>query len=235
VPFEAIIVSTDLSFQLDISLRLLAAALFGAILGLEREVHGHPAGMRTHMLVCVGSALFTVLSVYGFSSPGGPLTGDPSRVAAQIVTGIGFLGAGAILKDGANVRGLTTAASLWLVASIGLAAGVGAYFPAAAGCAIGLLALWPIHLLVQKLDLSGGRTLRLHLGLRKLDVFASVSQVLLSNRVEIVNVSSAKTKAGHTMDIEVRLPSGGLSHRILTELEKLPGVEVETITQAEEA
>jgi len=148
-------VSTDLSFQADISLRLLAAAIFGAILGLEREIHGHQAGMRTHMLVALGSAAFTVLSIYAFPASLGQGSTDPSRISAQIVTGIGFLGAGAIIKYGINIRGLTTAASLWVVAAIGLAAGAGAYFVAAVSTAIALLALWPIHVLVQRLELSG--------------------------------------------------------------------------------
>ena len=103
--------SNDLSFQVDIALRLLLAALLGAAMGLEREIHGHQAGMRTHMLVSLGSAAFTVLSIYAFPTSLGQGTSDPSRIAAQIVTGIGFLGAGAIIKYGTNIRGLTTAAA----------------------------------------------------------------------------------------------------------------------------
>jgi putative Mg2+ transporter-C (MgtC) family protein len=228
-------VSTDLSFQFDILLRLLGAALFGAVLGLEREIHGHQAGMRTHMLVALGSAAFTVLSIYGFPSSLGQGQSDPSRISAQIVTGIGFLGAGAIIKYGTNIRGLTTAASLWVVAAIGLAAGAGAYFVAIASSVIALLALWPIHVLIQRLELSAGRTMRLHLTLRKLESFAGVSQVLLANKVEILNVSSEKVKSGHHMEVEMRLPNSGISHRILTALESLTGVEVESLAPAEDA
>lgn len=166
---------TDLSFQMDIGARPLAAALLGGAVGLEREIHGHQAGMRTHMLVALGSAVFTVLSIYGFPTSLAMGATDPSRISAQIVTGIGFLGAGAILKDGANVRGLTTAASLWVVAAIGLAAGVGGYFVATAGAAIAIIALWPMHVLVQRLELEGGRAMRLKLSMRKLDSFAGVS------------------------------------------------------------
>ena len=109
----------DLELQVDLILRLLLAAFLGAAIGFEREVHGHPAGLRTHTLVALGSALFTELSIYGFpSEPGQPV--DPTRIAAQIVTGIGFLGGGAILKEGLNVKGLTTAASLWAGAAIGM-------------------------------------------------------------------------------------------------------------------
>lgn len=103
----------------EMLLRLTVAALIGSMIGYERERAGKPAGLRTHGMVCLGSALFTVVSVFGFGS------GDPGRVAAQIVTGIGFLGAGAILHQRRSVQGLTTAASLWVTAAIGLAVGVG--------------------------------------------------------------------------------------------------------------
>ena len=115
--------SPDLSLatQIDLALRLALGLALGAIIGFERESHGQPAGFRTHSLVATGSALFTVVSAYGF---GGDLT-DPTRIAAQIVTGIGFIGAGTILQYRGQVRGLTTAASLWSVAAIGMAAGAG--------------------------------------------------------------------------------------------------------------
>lgn len=104
-------------------LRLLIAVIFGALVGYERERAGKPAGVRTHGMVSLGAALFAVVSLHGFGN-----TGDSSRVAAQIVTGIGFLGAGAILHQRDNVHGLTTAASLWVTAAIGLAVGVGMVF-----------------------------------------------------------------------------------------------------------
>jgi len=102
----------ELGEQLDIAFRLLVASVLGAAIGLERELHAHPAGMRTHLLVSLGSAAFTVLSIFFFETPfnpNGAAPTDPSRIAAQIVSGIGFLGAGAILKYGTSIRGLTTA------------------------------------------------------------------------------------------------------------------------------
>jgi len=233
--FEVQCVSTDMSFQFDILVRLVAAAVLGAALGLEREIHGHQAGMRTHMLVSLGSAIFTVLSIYGFSATPGGGAPDPSRISAQIVTGIGFLGAGAIIKYGTNIRGLTTAASLWVVASIGLAAGAGGYFLATAGTVIGLLALWPAHVLVGKLNLRGGQVVRLELDLRKLDAFAGVSKVLLDHHVETISIASEKSKVGHRMELELRLPNRGETHGVLTDLEALPGVDVKTVSVAEEA
>ncbi len=107
--------------ELYLFLRILYAGLLGAIIGFEREVHDKPAGLRTHTLVAAGAALFTVLSLVAF--PGA----DPARVAANIVVGIGFIGAGTILQRGGGVQGITTAASLWLSAAVGTAAGAGFY------------------------------------------------------------------------------------------------------------
>ena len=108
-------------------LRLLLAAALGSIIGYQRERAGKPAGLRTHVLICVGAALFTVASLYGFGA-----VADPARVAAGIVAGIGFLGAGAIIhREGGLVAGLTTAATIWAVAAIGLAAGAGLYLASA--------------------------------------------------------------------------------------------------------
>ena len=114
--------------------RLALAALLGSVIGLERERLLWAAGLRTHMLVCVGSCLIMLVSIYGFADALGArnVVLDPSRVAAQVVSGIGFLGAGTILLRGEVVKGLTTAASLWAVAAIGLAIGGGLYVPAVA-------------------------------------------------------------------------------------------------------
>jgi putative Mg2+ transporter-C (MgtC) family protein len=132
----------------DLALRLLLAAALGGLLGAERELTEQPAGMRTHMLVAVGAALFAIVSGYGFESitssahaPGDVVHVDVSRVAAGIVSGIGFLGAGAILKYGASIRGLTTAASLWITAAIGTAVGVGMRVEAVVAVGIVLFAL----------------------------------------------------------------------------------------------
>lgn len=117
--------------------RLVAAIACGGIIGLERELHDKPVGLRSNILICLGAAVFTLMSVV---LTGGE-RGDPSRVAGQLVTGIGFLGAGAILRQGERILGITTAATIWLVASLGLAAGAGAYAIAAAGTALGLAVL----------------------------------------------------------------------------------------------
>src|SRR5436190_8345339 len=135
----------------EILLRVALAAALGGVLGLERELREREAGLRTHLLVSVRSALFTLVSAYGFhaflSSGQNVIRADPTRIAAQIVTGIGFLGAGAIIRQGFSVRGLTTAATLWVVAAIGLAAGAGYYSAAAMTTALVLVSLWPLRIL----------------------------------------------------------------------------------------
>lgn len=103
--------------------RVALAFILGGIVGYERERVQRPAGLRTHMLVCAGSACFTVASIYGFDELG--TVRDPARLAAQIITGIGFLGAGTIFRTGSTVRGLTTASSIWITAAIGIVAGLG--------------------------------------------------------------------------------------------------------------
>jgi len=140
----------DIATQLDLSARIVVAAILGAIIGLEREIHGHPAGIRTHILVALGSAIFTVLSIQGFGPVAPGTTFDPTRIAAQIVTGIGFLGAGAILKDGTIIRGLTTAASLWATAAVGLAAGAGDDVIAVVGAILILVSLWPLQTIIER-------------------------------------------------------------------------------------
>lgn len=119
----------NLSFlgpEAEIAVRIMLAAVLGGVVGFERERRRRPAGLRTFMLVAIGSALFTVVGIYGFPNPGSG-TSDPSRIAAQIVTGIGFLGGGMLIKTGASIRGLTTSAGIWTVSAIGLTCGVGMY------------------------------------------------------------------------------------------------------------
>lgn len=127
--------------ELEMVLRLLLATVLGGVIGFQREWSGKEAGLRTNILICLGSALFTVLSIYAF--PGS----DPSRIAAGIAAGVGFIGAGVILhRSGGEVIGLTTAATIWAVAAIGMAAGSGLYIVSVVACAITLVILVLPHL-----------------------------------------------------------------------------------------
>ncbi len=125
--------------NLDIVIRLALAMGAGAMVGIEREKTRHPAGMRTYMLVSIGSALITLVSLSMFPE-------DPTRITAAVISGIGFLGAGTIFRDRNNVRGLTTAASIWVVAGLGVALGAGLYFMAAVGAVAIMLTLYMVNI-----------------------------------------------------------------------------------------
>lgn len=133
--------------QWDLTLRILLAALCGGLIGLEREYSNHAAGFRTHILVCIGSTAIMLLSIYGFSQfvSEPSVRMDPARLAAQVISGIGFLGAGAILRNGSTVKGLTTAASIWVVAAIGLCVGAGFFYCAIISTVMVLLSLFVLN------------------------------------------------------------------------------------------
>jgi putative Mg2+ transporter-C (MgtC) family protein len=143
----------SIGLQVELAIRLTAGLVLGAVIGFERELHRQPAGFRTHSLVALGAALFTIVSAYGFS---GPLV-DPTRIAAQIVSGIGFIGAGTILQHRGNIRGLTTAASLWSVAAIGTAAGAGLIVMAV----IGTLLILVVLAVLDRIEAFATRRLKL--------------------------------------------------------------------------
>ena len=134
----------------QVLVRIAVAAALGGLIGLERELDEKAAGLRTHMLVAVGSGLFTLVGAYGFSQFSHSSV-DPTRIAAQVVTGIGFLGAGLIFRQGFTIRGLTTAASLWLVAAIGMAAGAGYWKGAVIATIAALISLRPLEWLKGKM------------------------------------------------------------------------------------
>lgn len=138
----------------ELILRLLAATAMGAAIGIEREYHAKEAGLRTHLLVALGSCLFMILSVYGFDFMLGHdhVSYDPSRIASQVVTGIGFIGAGTIILQKQVVRGLTTAAGLWVTAAIGLACGNGMYWIALITTAVVLVSLGLINIYLPYLS-----------------------------------------------------------------------------------
>ena len=187
---------------LDICARLGVAALLGGMVGFERDIHGRSAGLRTHLLVSLGSALFMILSLMmpQLNQPGS-IAADPGRIAAQIITGIGFLGAGVIVKQGVTVRGLTTAACLWVAAALGMASAAGLY-PVALGVALLTVAvLVGLNVLEQKFRHDTYRELTLHAPLE----------------VELDLILEAVTSCGVTVvscDFERDLERGVMSARI---------------------
>jgi len=168
--------------------RLLLAALLGSMIGLERERLLWAAGLRTHMLVCVGSCLIMIVSAFGFSDVLGTpsVILDPSRIAAQVVSGIGFLGAGAILLRGDIIRGLTTAASVWAVAGIGLAVGGGLYLAAVSATIIILIILAGIKPLEEKFKTRKSNTLVLNLTVLHNKMSMTLLQQTIKSRTQYI-------------------------------------------------
>lgn len=182
------------SYELVILIKILLAAAAGGIIGLERECHGRPAGLRTHLLVAAGSCLMMIVSEAFFLKYGDlPGTGvvrlDPGRAAAQIITGIGFLGAGVIIKEGFLVRGLTTAASLWMVAGIGMAFGMGLVSGGVTGTVIALFSL----LILKKLEPHINKDRYLHLNVTAAaepDPFPQLQEIFKSRALRISSIEA---------------------------------------------
>ncbi len=210
----------------EILLRLGLAALLGMIIGYERERQNQPAGLRTHAILAIGSCLAMTISIniaIQFS-PSAP-NGDPGRIAAQVVSGIGFLGAGTILREGATVRGLTTAASLWVVSGVGLATGAGLFVPALVTTAMVLLALVVL-----------GRAERTYLAGKDQHIFVlrmsdepgmigRVGSLLGAHGVDIRNISMHELD-NHQVEVEfqIRLGPKISAERLVDELFTVPGV-----------
>ena len=220
----------EIGLQLDIAVRLVLASLLGAAVGFEREIHGHPAGMRTHLLVSLGSAAFSILSLYFFTSPAAPngsLPTDPSRIAAQIVSGIGFLGAGAILKYGTSVRGLTTAASLWATAAVGMAAGSGAWLVAIVTTVLVVLSLGPLNWVIARLRTGQPHLFRLRVQAVRLEALGEISRALTRNKIEIAAVSTQRLGKGrYEIELDLRLPPAMKDEAIIGMISAVPEMEI---------
>ena len=228
----------DVGLQLELSGRLLLAAMLGAAIGLERELHDHPAGMRTHLLVSLGSAMFAVISAYGYASffAAYPQAQDsPQRIAAQIVSGIGFLGAGAIIQAGRWVRGLTTAASLWATAAIGLAVGSGEYILSFVGTVLIVFSLGPLNWLIARRRGRGEQALRLRLELGGLGALGNVTATAVRAGGEVSRVESRKIGKGrYEVELLLRLPSRVSAADVVGSLDALTDVEVAESSDARE-
>jgi putative Mg2+ transporter-C (MgtC) family protein len=210
-------------------LRVAVAAALGGAVGLERELREREAGFRTHMLVAVGSALFTLVSAYGFRdflvNGGSGVQADPTRIAAQIVTGIGFLGAGAIIRQGLSIRGLTTAATLWVVAAIGLAAGAGYYSAAVITTLLALFSLWPLriaaHVFTSRFRTETGRLLaQLPAGTGPGELITEIER--LGGRLQALEISHEADR--RTVLLDVTLPPRADAPGIIARLAELEDV-----------
>ncbi|HEX5241016.1 MAG TPA: MgtC/SapB family protein [Candidatus Limnocylindrales bacterium] len=223
----------DVGTQLDFAARLIVAAAVGMVIGTEREIHGHPAGIRTHMLVALGAGTFTLMSLNGFGQ--GTNTGnDATRIAAQIVSGIGFLGAGAILKDGVVIRGLTTAASLWATAAVGMAAGAAEYVICIVSAGIILVSLWPINALAERMHGTSLPEIQLRLTLERVDLLGEVSAVLASHKVDIGTIGTQRIgKDAFRADLSLHSRTSQAILAAVEAIGRIPGVEIVSTSQVD--
>lgn len=183
------------AFSLDLLGATLLAVLYGGAVGLEREMKGKAAGLRTNILICVGAALFTQLSV---SIPGGVGAGDPGRIAAQIVSGVGFLGAGTILQARGHITGLTSAATIWVVAAIGAALGAGAWLEASGVTIVIILVLGGLQP-VEKYIRAQSKVTKLSVAIRDADDGDRVEREARAVGLEVLEARTASTDLGQLM------------------------------------
>ncbi|MCY9666593.1 MgtC/SapB family protein [Paenibacillus alginolyticus] len=217
--------------QLHITIRLVLALFLGGLIGFEREVSSHAAGLRTHILVCVGSALVMLLSMYGFSAFVNEVNVriDPSRLAAQVISGIGFLGAGTIIFNGRSITGLTTAASLWVVAGIGLAIGAGFYYPAVLACFMVLISLWILNKVEHKY--FNGKKIRILkiLAIDQPGTLGLITTLLGRQKVDIRKIAMEEqeneNKPNHVLiTFHVTIPKPSIIETVLEEINQMNGV-----------
>jgi len=205
----------------DLVTKLAAATVLGGLVGWQREARDRPAGLRTHVLVCLGSAIYTLTSL-GFGG-----RADPSRVAAQVATGVGFLGAGTIMRHGNEVRGLTTAASLWAVAAIGICVGMGGntYWVAVLGTVLVLLTLTlfrrlEMHFLMRTRFAT--ITVRIAGGPERIP---EVQQYLTDKNVRVESMDVTSAEGGQEVHVGLRLPPGVDPTKLMGDLSAIPGLQ----------
>ncbi|MDX1777359.1 MAG: MgtC/SapB family protein [Thermodesulfobacteriota bacterium] len=213
----------------EMIIKLLLSALLGGLIGLERELHSRAAGLRTHILVAVGSTLIMMVSNYMFfiyqdQTASTVVRLDPARIAAMTITGIGFLGAGTIIQSKEIVRGLTTAACLWVIAAVGLAVGCGFYLPAVLTSFIALIALYLLHYFEDFLKRDWYR--KLVVTTDDGDRFSAIEQVLAGNKITILKVGldTDTIQKETTFHIDIKMKKDLTDFTISRELVKTGGI-----------
>jgi putative Mg2+ transporter-C (MgtC) family protein len=214
---------------LDVFIRILIAAALGGVIGIEREIREHTAGFRTHILVSVGAAAFAVASSYGLQGTGF----DPNRISAQIVTGIGFLGAGAIIRYGATVRGLTTAASLWTVAAVGLLSAQGFWEAALITTGVVIFSLYLLRFVEDKvLYPLAGHAVQVKVQFRS-SGYLPLAQLMAALQEVHVTIKEMEVEASehddNTVHLALRLPRRQEPAKLLGVIAELEGVRSVTL------
>lgn len=224
-----IIKSTDITTGTTL-LRLGLSFIAGAVIGFERETHRQPAGLKTHILICVGATLLMLLSIYIPQTYQNFQNGDPGRIAAQVVSGIGFIGAGAILKLGLNVKGLTTAASIWAIAGVGLTIGAGMYLASIVAIAFILVTLIIIEQLEKRFFIPINIKI-LTVKTLQADLDDEIQIILKKSHFRIIEVNTTYSiTEGHQFHYKIVSSSGmkwvELSKQILKKIEGITGLEI---------
>jgi len=211
--------------ELELAIRLILSIIFGGIIGMERESVNRPAGFRTHILVCVGSTLTMLVSIYIFEQYNSMTSVDPGRIAAQVVSGIGFLGAGTIIREGATVRGLTTAASLWTVAAIGLAVGSGFYLASILATLLTFVTLISFSR-IENYIIQAKYLERIFITIDdRPGQIGKIGSCLGELNVSIGNIKMESMDDGKVLvTIKVRIPSGLKPNDIITRLMQIDGI-----------
>jgi putative Mg2+ transporter-C (MgtC) family protein len=223
--FNELLTSTEITWQVAL-VRILASFFIGTLVGIERETHDQPAGLRTHILISIGATVVMLISIFIPQTFTNFQNGDPGRIAAQVVSGIGFLGAGAILKFGADVKGLTTAASIWAMAALGLAVGAGMFVIGFIGVVVILFALTVMNLFEKRVFKE--RTIRkVELVVKKKDSDIQALKVVLKNQdIKIIqtgferNINEATDRIVFLVGVTRKINIQKLSENF----EKQPGI-----------
>lgn len=216
-----------LQFYTILTARLILACILGGIVGYERESMNRPAGFRTHILVCVGAALVMITSEFIFREYKGVANMDPARLGAQVISGIGFLGAGTIIREGFSVRGLTTAASLWAVSCVGIAAGIGFYEGAIAATILIYLTL----ILLRKLEDHFSRKNQYKLICVQLQnlpgQIGAITHVFGRNDVLLKNIEFVNNRDDKSTLIKflIKLPHNFAKEKVINDLHQIEGVQ----------
>lgn len=217
--------------NLELLIRLVSSAIAGGIIGMEREARNRPAGLRTHILVTLGSALIMLISMYGFNGFGAQGNGgEPARLAAQVVSGIGFLGAGTIMRNENSVHGLTTAASIWVCGGIGLAFGNGYYFGGIATTLIVLVTLKSMGAVERKLFKKNYRELVVSCK-KRVGIIGEIGTIFGNNNIGIRDITvSSVFDEGDASEIVgninfiVKLPSSFIVEKLFDEILSVEGI-----------
>ena len=208
--------------------RVFVAALLGGIIGFEREYRAKEAGLRTHFLVAMGSALFMILSQFGFESQLGmpTISLDPSRIASQVVTGIGFIGAGTIIFQKHVIKGLTTAAGLWVTSAIGLTCGSGMYLLAVTATLLVLLCLETIYFVLLRF---GSRNISVTISTAERENINRVIERLRKDNVSMDSYEMKKQNGLYTVSMELKVKRNNYRNQIIEFMDKFDGVDIESI------